>query len=284
MGKGHKSRKDFQNIIDFPELDLNIKLPQDLYNKLRFVLNRYKAHKEALDNRPRITEQEAALEELNKLSRNLLNFLKKFDAVSRARLMDQSDWIDLDEQISRLEILCGACKDALNQFPPRTRKERAGRPTKQARVLCIESLCEIYEKLSGRKAALRYNEKQGKFYGPFFDFVNTCFSQLGEPPSDNYSLVQAIQEAIRKVKNYPDKISSLRERYGDQDLIDRTFQAIAATRKSGKVAPSVLLDQLQKWKQYPIQQVETGIRIYLDKNYASQGKNEKYLLKIISQK
>ena len=76
-------------------------------------------------------------------------------------------------------------------------------------------------------------------------------------------------------------ISLLKERFSDQNLIDKTFQAIASTRRSNRVADSVLLAQLQKWKKYPVEQVEAGIRIFLDKDYAAQGKREEYLLAII---
>ena len=84
----------------------------------------------------------------------------------------------------------------------------------------------------------------------------------------------------RKKGITPD-IFSLRERYSDQKLIDDVFAAIASTRKSNKVADSVLLAQLQKWEQHPVEQVESGMRIYLDKGCAAQGKDEKYLLGII---
>jgi hypothetical protein len=90
--------------------------------------------------------------------------------------------------------------------------------------------------------------------------------------------------SIKKEKN-PEKISNeislSLKRYSDQDLIQKVFQAIASTRRSGKVADSVLLAQLQKWERYPVEQVETGIRIYLDKGHATQGKRENYLLGII---
>ena len=76
-------------------------------------------------------------------------------------------------------------------------------------------------------------------------------------------------------------ISSLRERYSDHDLIDKVFKAIASTRKSNKVSESVLLAQLQKWERYPVEQVESAMRVYLQKNYAGQGKNEAYLMGII---
>ena len=73
----------------------------------------------------------------------------------------------------------------------------------------------------------------------------------------------------------------MRKRYAHQKLIDDVFTAIASTRKSGKVADSVLIAQLQKWEKYPVEQVEVGIQIYLDKDYAGQGKREEYLLGII---
>jgi hypothetical protein len=74
---------------------------------------------------------------------------------------------------------------------------------------------------------------------------------------------------------------SLRERYSDQKLIDDIFAAIASTRKSNRVTDSVLLAQLQKWERYPAERVESGIKIYLDKGYAAEGKREEYLLGII---
>lgn len=70
-------------------------------------------------------------------------------------------------------------------------------------------------------------------------------------------------------------------RYPNHQLLDQAFKAIASTRKSGKVADNVLLSQLQKWDSYPVEQVEAGIRVYLEKRFASQGKDEAYLYGII---
>ena len=81
-------------------------------------------------------------------------------------------------------------------------------------------------------------------------------------------------------KETPD-LFFLKKRYAHQKLIDDAFKAIASTRKSGKVKDSVLIAQLQKWEKYPVEQVEVGIQIYLDKDYAGQGKREEYLLGII---
>jgi hypothetical protein len=79
----------------------------------------------------------------------------------------------------------------------------------------------------------------------------------------------------------PGEIFSLRERYSDQNLIDQAFKAIASTRKYGKVSDSILLKELRKWERYPIEHVETCIRIYMDKDCAGQGMDENYLLGIM---
>lgn len=78
-----------------------------------------------------------------------------------------------------------------------------------------------------------------------------------------------------------EQIRDLVARYPNPDLIQQAFAAFASTRKSGKVKDSVLLAQLKKWERYTVERVEAGIRIYLDRDYASQGKREDYLLGII---
>ena len=91
--------------------------------------------------------------------------------------------------------------------------------------------------------------------------------------------IQESKECKKKIT--PEVFSSLRKRYNDQELIDQAFDAIRSTRKTGKVADSVLLAQLRRWEHYPVEQVEAGIRVYLDKGYAAQGKREDYLYGII---
>lgn len=63
--------------------------------------------------------------------------------------------------------------------------------------------------------------------------------------------------------------------------MEQAFSAIASTRKSHKVADSVLAAQLRRWAKLPTAQVEAGIRKYLDKGYADEGKGEDYLWGII---
>jgi hypothetical protein len=110
-----------------------------------------------------------------------------------------------------------------------------------------------------------------------------CFQNYeshNEPHDESHNDPTILRKKGIKKGITPD-FFSLRKRYSDQKLINDVFAAIASTRKSNKVADSVLLAQLQKWERYPIEQVESGIRIYLDKAYADQDKGEDYLLGII---
>lgn len=76
------------------------------------------------------------------------------------------------------------------------------------------------------------------------------------------------------------EILILSERY-DQNLLSRTFQSLSSTRKTGSIAPGVRLKILQAWEKYPVDHVQGCMQVYLQKDYAAQGKDEKYLLGII---
>ena len=87
-----------------------------------------------------------------------------------------------------------------------------------------------------------------------------------------------------KNKKTPDEISaeisSLSGIYSPE-LLERIFSAISSTRKTNRITESVKLRFLQDCGKYPVRQVEAGLRVYLEKDYASLGKGEKYLLGII---
>jgi len=114
-----------------------------------------------------------------------------------------------------------------------------------------------------------------------YDYYQNAKNYEGhnEGQSEGHIEGTILTKRVKERKN-PD-FFNLRKRYPNQDLIEKVFQAIASTRKSNKVAKSVLFAQLQKWERYPVEQVEARIRIYLDKDCASQGKDEKYLWGII---
>ncbi len=75
----------------------------------------------------------------------------------------------------------------------------------------------------------------------------------------------------------------LLSRYSQEqcELIQQAFDALASTRKGGKVSDSVLAAQLVNWSRYPVERVIAGIQVYLDKDCSRSGKAEAYLLGII---
>ncbi|HEX9900194.1 MAG TPA: hypothetical protein VGC81_13305 [Candidatus Methylomirabilis sp.] len=67
----------------------------------------------------------------------------------------------------------------------------------------------------------------------------------------------------------------------DQETIRQTIRALHSTRKGGKVADSVIQAEMRWWDQRDPVQVVEGMRTYLQKDYAAQGKREPYLRGII---
>lgn len=100
-------------------------------------------------------------------------------------------------------------------------------------------------------------------------------------PSSELGQLRKRKEKEKKIYTSDSEIPSLEERYSDRDLIIQCFEKISSTRKTNRISDSVKLSILHQWEKYPADQVVAGIRIYLDKDYAAQGKNEKYLLGII---
>jgi hypothetical protein len=102
---------------------------------------------------------------------------------------------------------------------------------------------------------------------------------------DGRKTVQEQEEKEEKentpAENLSGKILKLKNRYQDSALIDQALSAICSTRKSNKISDGVLLAVLEKMDRYPVNQVEAGIKVYLGKSCAADGKNEKYLMGII---
>ncbi|ACL04488.1 hypothetical protein Dalk_2796 [Desulfatibacillum aliphaticivorans] len=69
----------------------------------------------------------------------------------------------------------------------------------------------------------------------------------------------------------------LLKRYPDHRLIQAVFDAIAVTRKSGKVSDSILLAELRYWDQFSVEKVERSILAYIDGCHHLDGKKENYL-------
>jgi hypothetical protein len=67
----------------------------------------------------------------------------------------------------------------------------------------------------------------------------------------------------------------------DRQVLASVAEAIATTRKAGKLAPSVLDGLALKLGRYPSAVVTRAAQVYLDRGYAADGKAEAYLLGIV---
>jgi hypothetical protein len=140
--------------------------------------------------------------------------------------------------------------------------------------------CGIISKLS-EKTVQKKTSVSNLIY-----IINYDKYQMNGTEDDTEDGRKTVQEQrMKKMKRKPpvdfSDISLLEERYSDIDLINQCFKTISSTRKANRISDNVKLSILQQWNKYPADQVMSAIRIYLEKDYAAQGKGEKYLMGII---
>ena len=69
----------------------------------------------------------------------------------------------------------------------------------------------------------------------------------------------------------------------DQKILEEVLTSITGTRKSNRIAESVLHRFAAQLSKYPQASVIEGCRIYLERKCAGEGKDERYLLGIVRQ-
>jgi hypothetical protein len=175
----------------------DLKLDEMLKDKLRTAIIQYKAGKELVDNRPRVSEQRAALKTINKLSNQLKDALENCDSDTRMKLILESDWINIEKTIFILENINHTTDDILKKIPT----DKGGRPTHASRKLFIQDLAKIFKKATGEDASVAYNDYKSQFYSPFLSFVEIVLDEINDPPYTNQSLGSTIQRAIKDVVN-----------------------------------------------------------------------------------
>ena len=113
------------------------------------------------------------------------------------------------------------------------------------------------------------------------DYQSEPDEASGKPTNNRPTTDHKQEGKERKEKRKP--FSLLLEGYaGDEkNLIESTLQAIAQTRKTGKLSDSIKAQILQRFESFDRQQVFTGCRAYLEKKCHLEGKTEKYLFGII---
>ncbi len=99
-------------------------------------------------------------------------------------------------------------------------------------------------------------------------------------PRDSDLVIQP--EPVEEERSIQEDIDALLVRYGNKvDRVRETLDRLRLIRKTGKMAPSLVLRILQRWDKMEVDRVLYGIAIYLDKRYDLEGKAEEYLLGIM---
>ena len=89
------------------------------------------------------------------------------------------------------------------------------------------------------------------------------------------SIVSLVNVLDRVNKEFKEIRTLLTKLFTDTDF------GLPATRKHKKIAPSVLMVELDYYAKYDVQLVGDAVEIYLDKGYATERKKENYLRGII---
>ncbi len=99
-------------------------------------------------------------------------------------------------------------------------------------------------------------------------------------PSSELGQLRTIHEKKITPEEILSEISSLSSLY-NPELLETILEAVSSSRKSFRIADSVKLRFLQACQKYSVDHVQNCFRLYLEKGYAEQGKDEKYLMGII---
>lgn len=80
-----------------------------------------------------------------------------------------------------------------------------------------------------------------------------------------------------------EEIVEERSRYSPEQLtiIDKAIDAFRSTRRTNRLADSVILTECRWWKTHAVDHVVEGLRTYVEKDCAADGKDEKYARGII---
>ncbi|MBC2713984.1 MAG: hypothetical protein HF978_01625 [Desulfobacteraceae bacterium] len=194
---GEKTIRTIQSelsICGFPQ-----PLSKESLLRLKDLSEGYLADREIIDNLPRPSLVREKLKDLKEKSGDLLNSIERLDIKTRQVLKKQSDWcVDLDLSnnfIQKVRMLHFASESALDDLT----KDRGG-PNKKntALEIYISGLMEIFRNETGKNPGI--NSEYGRFYGPFFRFVETCLTEIDVPPFSNTALGSTIQRTLKLVQ------------------------------------------------------------------------------------
>ena len=105
----------------------------------------------------------------------------------------------------------------------------------------------------------------------------------GTEPDDKKVLKEVQSSSPKSSPTTLEGISEKRSRYSLEQLevIDAAINAFRSTRKTNRIADSVILGEFTWWEGHTPDSVVEGLRTYVEKQYAIDGKRESYARGII---
>jgi Helix-turn-helix domain len=110
---------------------------------------------------------------------------------------------------------------------------------------------------------------------------------LKQEPIDGADAPASRKKSVKRIKPKADdmaaEITKLKENYPlrYRGIIDQAISQIALTRKDQLISEGIIWNFLSDLEKFQLWQIGQGIRKYVGKGYAREGKGEKYLLGII---
>lgn len=131
---------------------------------------------------------------------------------------------------------------------------------------------EAYILQQSMKAGLRRIVEGDSLCSPMIPNAATCIKK--EPKKNNI-------QTDRSREDFSKQIEQLKQQIGNHNLVEDVLVALASTRKTGRMAPSVVAGFLSWCAGQPVKAVVMGMERYLDRDFAAKGKRENYLEGII---
>jgi hypothetical protein len=200
--------KHYIGVIDAPTLpdgaidrivrDGGIPINPEQQKRLEQISIDYLADRYLLDEIPRRSEKKAAIRALHKKAEPFLSALEGLDSHSMemiaGHMRERVCGGNFPEAVESVRAVLLACETILSEVPD----EKGGR-SKNTSVLSrfLKKLADLYEEATGKRAtASAPNPDNFSKGSPFFHFSKACLEAIGYPPETNFSLQNAIQQAL----------------------------------------------------------------------------------------
>jgi len=141
----------FQEVFEAIKEEVGKPVKGNLAKDLEKAITLYLVHKDPeIQKMPRLSEQKACLEEIQKLAKELSRKIEKMDRFSRTKLHRALKDSDFDRPLMDVYRIYFGAEKALQALPV----DKGSSDGNTALIDFVSTMREIYEKLTGKKAGM----------------------------------------------------------------------------------------------------------------------------------